>query len=320
MALSLQTLHEGLLDCPVALGALSKKLGTSRRQLQMLLNFSLGITKAPPLVLFELHVDVLVPVLDYLLLKDIVRLEIAVSELSMRKTFRTLIDYHNGCYYFPSKLRDGYIKWIVAHGIRIRNVSIDSSSPEVPLETLLLFQEHQFDRLKSIYITLSRHDPLPVSMEPTLKLLRKIAATSRLIDEVQIEDSHMSQYFIANILSMNPGIRDLTLFAGFTREVAPSIYTFRDIFKHCAQLQKFTMYGSYFVPSIGLSPVVAPIPSLTTVTFAHHEEDTAEESLGLALLKDLIDIAPNLATLCISDLYLSEEMCSYSISCASVRS
>lgn len=98
MTLTLKALHEGLLECDVALVVLSTKLGALKFKLRHLLRTTLGVvedTTSPAvtgiplqpqlgLSLLKLPEDALVHVFDYLVIKDISRLDIAVPEADIR--------------------------------------------------------------------------------------------------------------------------------------------------------------------------------------------------------------------------------------------
>lgn len=136
MPLTLLSLLGGLLDCPLALQRLGKKLGASKREMEHVLNASLHLDLLdPPLSLFELPSDILLQVLNKLDVRSIVCMNSAVSAYDAREILLELItsrQFTTNIYSVEGYYKlEGCLTWLCKRGIHLDQLRVAYDNAEV---------------------------------------------------------------------------------------------------------------------------------------------------------------------------------------------
>lgn len=285
MRLNVQAVHSAILECPVALGAIAKKLECTRRHLRSILGES---QQDFQLSLFELIPDAIIHMLGYLDIKDAALLDIAVSESGMRQTFLSFLG-SNKLSYGYSKIDGSEIPWIARRGLRLKEFDFSSINADAKL-LLSSLKPCNFDRLKVL-------DMVEYTSYEGVSIITKVATACRTLERLIFDNSLWGNDVLYSIVPRNPNICELIIVTSSTERS----FSLQDVLQHTSRLQSLELHGRCLPKSI---VKLTPIPTLTNVFIDNVCAPVIGEDDELSAfcddhLRKIADIAPNLNHLCL---------------------
>lgn len=251
--------------------------------------------------LFDLPMDVLFHAIKYLVMEDVGKLDIAVSEKDSRQVFLNILRNRLISFkYTSTDNAEKSISWIAARGVRVRNFALEFEDLKIPSPpSLSSLEASNFELLEDLSLR-NYFDPDfagGTRMALVALFVNKINQSCRSLRSVIVTHCHLQQDGILEMLALNPTILKLELHICQGRFVL-----LQDILRHCKHLKTFEFYN--FLGTLGPAPpantVMTTLSSLTSVTI-----DFGFEPADLLFFYDehlryIADIAPNIRELTIA--------------------